>query len=1226
MATQWNSNTDSTSSPTPWTGEPTKENSVRSFARSKTVHPQSGTGETNEQIQDRRATEAKEKQESLARTKEVEKSKEVKDNYKNTVLSEKSRELKQTIGQAGDEVIGRVNKFLNEGKTQIDNLSSAETVYNPQTGKWELSNVKRNQGFDTLAQEKYQELQRLRETADTFFVQGENGQWEPREFRDVVADHYNSLDPDNRMKVDARVNKLMSLAEQINRLEQLDQGQSIEAQNLRRQLNLEDRDGTVSGLYEARQTVKDLLEGNISFSGDEGADSRTVGDILNLGLDEIRGELEKAAASSSGLFGGDYSAAIKNALDKDSEDYQKFVNEEVFFKNTISDTGKKYFNDIQTRLMGMAKDIQSSLKNVAPDLQRAMQFDPTMQEDSELLQTVFAGLDGGDPEDFTGFINDILFDPASGLALSERHKLANLIGDVMKQQGVDLGNLGEDALISNAMEELSETGTFSWINEDGTEKRLQPTGGQKALILHAANQGQEQLNKVFKDIVNGTGIDLEKTVRDLTTSKGYTALPMAIEGFMNNTIESFKTFKGSDTEKIVMNAALQATQGLSEAYARGEVSDADLNASMIEFIKNNPGIAQDTLKQKWDDAVKQNQVQATEIQKQIAQLRPAYEANLQKIAETSKNVLDRETKILQWIDDTKQKVTQEIVDNYPLAEAAFSEGDFAGKAAAYMGWSHEQLQARLPSAIKGLASMASLVQVQQTDPELYNMVEKKIKEMLPTVTNKTLQEIIKNFNPANMQASGRDNFMMDILGSGTGGTLAAMIDKALNSSILTHPQIVEARKELQTAKLSLAKSQGAYSKGMLELDKQEAVLKELSQKTSEMNILTPKNIVKTAANMARALTEDGVSATPPVFQGSAIDMGGTGQRSQVPGKLKAISGVTNEIHQGIQGDLSLKNVSGKLDGIKGFEGDLGGMKSINDITLDNEGAMDIGQVQDIKVDEAPPGGWSTTGANGGAMSGKARVNNTLVDGYYYKDPKTGATTFYADTSKMGKADTMSFLRSIGAWAEQSKDPKASNIVDSIRNKLLNKLQSATDFVAPRADANDAQMLQFLGENPNNYNPKDANNVLNNAYNEGAEYLRQVGYRDEEIAKMPRNQVIGQGKVTEDMFRDAQTEKLDAEVKKGNITPEQAKSLNEQLVNPDTLSKQIADEARRKQQAEEEARRKQAEEKAKQQQSSSGKSSRDWAEEQQQTRDNEKAVEDYNKKLKERYDPNALQVQ
>ena len=464
MATQWNSNTDSTSSPTPWTGEPTKENSVRSFARSKTVHPQSGTGETNEQIQDRRATEAKEKQESLARTKEVEKSKEVKDNYKNTVLSEKSRELKQTIGQAGDEVIGRVNKFLNEGKTQIDNLSSAETVYNPQTGKWELSNVKRNQGFDTLAQEKYQELQRLRETADTFFVQGENGQWEPREFRDVVADHYNSLDPDNRMKVDARVNKLMSLAEQINRLEQLDQGQSIEAQNLRRQLNLEDRDGTVSGLYEARQTVKDLLEGNISFSGDEGADSRTVGDILNLGLDEIRGELEKAAASSSGLFGGDYSAAIKNALDKDSEDYQKFVNEEVFFKNTISDTGKKYFNDIQTRLMGMAKDIQSSLKNVAPDLQRAMQFDPTMQEDSELLQTVFAGLDGGDPEDFTGFINDILFDPASGLALSERHKLANLIGDVMKQQGVDLGNLGEDALISNAMEELSETGTFSLTN------------------------------------------------------------------------------------------------------------------------------------------------------------------------------------------------------------------------------------------------------------------------------------------------------------------------------------------------------------------------------------------------------------------------------------------------------------------------------------------------------------------------------------------------------------------------------------------------------------------------------------------------------------------------------------------------------------------------------------------------------------------------------------------
>lgn len=1224
MSTQWSGNTGQTASPTPWTGsEPTKESSVREFGRAKTRHPQAAN-ETNESIQDRRAIESEKKKDTLARTKEQEKSKEVKDNYRNSVLAETSRELKQTIGQAGDEIIGRVNKFLNEGRTKIDNLSSAETVYNSETGRWEISNANRKQGFDTLAQEKYQELQRLRETADTFFVQNENGQWEPREFKDVVADHYNSLDPDNRMQVDARVGKLMSLAEKINRLEQLDQGQSVEAQSLRRQLALEDRDGVVSGLYEARNTVKDLLEGNISFSGDEGSDSRKVGDILNLGLDEIRSELEKAAASSSGLFGGDYSAAIKNALDKDSEDYAKFVNEEVFFKNTLANTGKQYFNDIQTRLMGMARDIQSSLKNVAPDLQRAMQFDPTLQGDSELLQTVFAGLDGGDPEDFTGFINDILFDPSSGLALTERHKLANLIGDVMKQQGVDLGNLGEDALISNAMNELSETGTFSWVNEDGTEKRLQPNGGQKALILHAASQGQEQLNKVFKDIVNGTGIDLEKTVKDLTTSKGYTALPMAIEGFMNNTIDSFRTFKGSDTEKIVMNAALQATPGLAEAYTRGEVSEADMNATMVEFIKQNPGIAQDSLKLAWDKAVEQNEVQAREIQKQIAQLRPAYEANLQKIAETSKNVLDREAKITEWLDSTRTNIRKDIADNYALAEAAFMEQDFAGVAASHLGWSRETLNARLPPAIKGLAAMSSLVKIQMEDSELYSIIEKEIKGMEDSVTNKTLKEIIKNFNPASMQESGRDNFMQDILGSGTGATLAAMIDKAIGIAVLTHPQVLTAKEELQTAKMSLAKSQGEYSKGLTELEKQEAVLKELSQKTNEMNILNPKNVVKTAANMARALTEDGVSATPPVFQGSAIDMGGTGQRGKIPGKLDAISGVTSPIHQGIQGDLNLKNVSGKLDSIKGFEGDLSGYNSINRVQLDKEGAMDIGQVQDIKIDEQPPGGWSTTGANGGAIKGKARVNNQLVDGHYYKDPRTGNTTFYADTSNMGKADSMSFLRGLGDWAEKNKDPNASNVIDNIRNKLLNKLQSATDFVAPRANANDAEMLQFLGENPNNYSPKDAQNVLNNSYNEGAEYLRQVGYRDEEIAKMPRNQVIGQGKVTEDMFRDAQKEKLDEEVKKGNITPAQAESLNQQLVNPDTLAKQIAEEARRKQQAEQEAiaKRQQAEEKRRQEEDRRRDSQ---ADEEYQKRE-QKAVDDYNKKLREQYGPNAAQVQ
>jgi len=1146
--TVWNDTKSETK--TPWgSTEPPKESEVRQFGRDKMHHPQGG-GQTNEEIQERREQESQKPIDTLSRTKEDVKSEEQRKEYKNAFLAEKARELKQTLGGTADEIIARTQRFLNEGKTKVENLSQGSTFFNKQTGKWEIGgDVQSSQGFKTLAQEKYNELKQLRETANVFFTQNEQGQWEPKEFKDVVAEHYNKLDGDSRMAVDSKVNKLMGLAEKINRLEQLGQSNSAEAQGLRRQLELADTDGVVSGLYDAKKSVEDLLSGNISFYGDEGAEAKSMGDILNLNLQEIESELEKAAAMSSGLFGGDYSAAIARSLDKDSEDYQKFMQEEKAFKNTLNEAGSSYFRELQGNLSKMAREIQSGLKGIAPDLQNAM--GEALGDYGKVAEGWFAALSEGDSDDFVGAMQDLIFDPDSGLMITERAQLARLIGDVLKKQGVDIGmDLEGDALLSNAMYELEQTGQFSWVNEDGTKVTLTPSGGQKAQIMYAAKQGQDALKKAFKGIVDGTGMDVSKVVRDVIDSPSYRGMGMVIDSFKDSVMDSFKSLKGSDTEKLLISKVLGDDAAIRQKFNNGELSEAEVNGLMLEYIKNNPKIAQDMLMSDWGNRAKDFETQSKEINREIEINSKVVAANQSKIAEHEKAIQDRMATVQNWPIDTTNKILDDIDLNTKLAVEAFNDRGFADALMFEKGLPIEQANARINSASKALGAIEGLHKIREQDPELFGSIISAVNAAIRGRQGMRGYQQLSTLDLPSMEASYRNQLMVSLLTDNSGGDIYTIISHAIGKGIQSHPKISEAKKELDSLNNKLNDTKAGNEKALADMEKQKAVMAELSKemKMSE-NIFTPKDITKAAANIANSLIKEGIS---PVRQ-EGLGLGGDGQRGKVMAPMNAMGQIADYTPTQIEGQSFTPNaVSGAKDKIGGYTGEVKG-PVIDERNFD--------QISDIVTSEqaaADPKGYPTWNVNSTAGSATINTPNGPVKGHMAVDSK-GNRVFVADVSSMDRNSVMKAIAGLGQLAKDSKNPTPNNILDNLWNKAMDIARKGTDLLAPPPNAKDIDLLEWSGVDTKDYSPAQTAQAMNNLEIENKEYLRRMGYSDDDISKMSRKDIITRGQVAKDHYADEQDKKIDEAEGAGKITPEQAESIKSQgIQNPETIDRQIED--------------------------------------------------------------------
>ena len=1083
----------------PWgIQEPTKDTSIREFGRAKTRHPQGGNV-PNEEIQDRREEEAGKPTDTLERNKEALKKTEQQESYKNAFLVEKTRELKTTLGGTADEILAKANNFLNKGKVLIDNKSTGQTVYNKETKNWELGpDIQKVQEFDTVAVAKYNELKDLRRTADVFFVKDENGLWEPRQFKDVLATHYNNLDPDERMQVDVQTTKLIGLVEKINRLEQVGMQDSAEARGLRRQLALEDTSGAVSGLYEAKKAVEALLSGDISFYGDAGVKGTSVKDILNLNLEEIKAEIEKASAMSSGLFGGNYSMALKKALDKDSEEYQTFINEEAEFKNTVGQAGRKYFLGAQDKLLAMAQDISEQMKAVAPDLEKALTGD--LGAYSDVAKAWFVALNEGDATDFVGSIHDIIFDPDSGIVLEERVKLAKLIGDVLKAKGVDLGNLEEDALITNAMVELEDTGRFTWINEDGTKITLNPNGAQKASILHASTLGPDKLKEVFLGIVEGSGMDLETTIKGLVQSKSYAALPRVIDGFKNSVIESLGTLKGSDTEKTLISEALGNAPTIRQAYNKGELSEAQVNGVVLEYIKTNPKIVQGFLDQRWDDRFKEFKVQHDELVKQANEIAAVYAKSR---AETKASAVKTSAVVKEldaWEAKSEATLKALIQDSIPSAKESLKEGNFLtfihNK---YPNWSAKELDTRADEVARGIAAISVFRGLRQQDPEMFEVANQFLVDKYNVVKSEGVfirgMEDLRKVSLPTMEDSYRQQLILNLFEHKTGDYMFYEIEGVLEAASYAHPQVYAAIREVLSYSDKIKKANEQLDLGAQEVKAQLKLLAELDESMLQVGeVFSPKQVAAAAVKMARALIDDGVAPL------QSVDMGGEGIRGKVATPHNALVGrgaySTDFEMKGMPftPTYTAEDLRSKIDLPEVT------VPTSTTPTTPNGGGTSITKEMAEVISDKPvtakiaPRDWqqsgvaasSTVTVNKDGTIGRGGGDGVQVEGFYVRSPETGEIEFFVNPKQPN--EILEGLRKASSAIKGFTDSPSTGIFSDILKLAVNAATVAGTQVFRTGDNDTKQIYNKHGQG-------DSVNGLSPAqFNEKAAYDRDLGIR------------------------------------------------------------------------------------------------------------------------------------
>lgn len=875
----------------------------REFARSVTRHPQGGNV-MNKDIQERRETEKK-PTEAPERTRDPVES-DTKDKFAASNLAMQAEELRGELGQVADEIMGYADSFLKSGEAQIGGLDSTGGVeFDPETGSYEIVGGFEQADFGQMAERKFNELQKMRQAADTFFVQDEEtGEWQPRNFRDVVAEHYNALDADAKMQVDAEVNKLISLAEKINRLEQLGEGESAEANALRRQLELEDKNGLVSGLYQAKERVEGLLSGETSFYGDEGDEGYSVADLLNLSRSDIEEELKKAAASSSGLFGGDFEAAIARTLDHESEEYQNFLQEERGFRNTLGRAGRNYFTEMKRRFTQAAGKIKQALDDVAPQIMEEMGD----SIDAELAQEWFTALSSGDADDFASVMTELIYDPDSGIDVADRRTLAKYVGDVLKSEGIDLGIDEDSALLTDAIRELEETGQITWVDENGVSTTVTPTGIDKERILIAMGKGEDALKQEFKELVNNQGIRLDKTLSQITDGGSYGSLERATEGFRDAIVGSLDTFKGSESEEAL---AYAASGGNPEAF--NQMSDAEKSQYMLDYLQANPQITEEIIKSKVTDAQSTFEQQKKTLESQFETLGAAYNQGLEKVRDTLERLGEAQGDTSESFNAYKQEISQGIED---LAEKQYRQ--LSGTQRVYdMLQDGTLTENELKSTSHLVSQMEYLRLLQQQGNDVYSAVERKL---TPDQRNYLKEYVSPDYRDASIgnQLSYRNSIVNGMLSSAAknDGRIDAfnrVLSSAIGSlSMNDVPSVANYIDQIQKDSQMTREAGRKYQKGLSQIENKRNVLGELEGRFKETleGMINPETIGRAAQTIARQLEEQGASSM------QAVDLGGTGQRQDIVENVDPLQQVRADIPtpdynyqmQAVEGDLNTVDV------------------------------------------------------------------------------------------------------------------------------------------------------------------------------------------------------------------------------------------------------------------------------------------------------------------------------
>ena len=534
--------------------------------------------------------------------------------------------LQANLGTFATKLQGSINKYLQGGVTADVNASLAEGS-SPQyiDGKWVAPSAEVNSDLTGVLGEKLAQQQNVQAAATPFV--GQNFENVLEKFADT--DGNGILDAQEQ----AFLNQSFGIVNALRRLDQLDP-YSPEAEALRMQLQLQDREGMVSGLQTAMDKYNAISGQHIAGAA---GDDRTLENLINMSSTDVLSELQKATTGATGLFSGDAASSIKSSVDEAARQYSGAAQEEAGAMQAITDTTSKWLQDYESKLESSRSTINdmflSSAQGISADLEAEKAAAALRGEDTKWIDQAkqwFTDLQTGVKDGSRNFSDVLqqLLASDSGMAPEAKATLKKWLGQTI---GEDTQSQGE---LATLLKQVTDQGYALTQDENGNTKRINFTSSDKQQIAGIladdgldATQKQDAIQAIIADKSGALGQDLAKDTKQVTDLITDGQFKNAMSTFRTSMVESLKSFKNAAV-KDVYNQIIASGVDPTTMGAEGVQATITQRADeQLKAVNTAADVASKQIQTVIDSTTKDKQ----EIQGMLTTFGPIYTAGVTNI-------------------------------------------------------------------------------------------------------------------------------------------------------------------------------------------------------------------------------------------------------------------------------------------------------------------------------------------------------------------------------------------------------------------------------------------------------------------------------------------------------------------------------------------------------------------------------------------------------------------
>ena len=466
-------------------------------------HPMSGNQSNQLLAEQSAANKALDTQrKGIASTQQVQQQQAIAPQAQTQAGSAAAGSMQKNLTTFSNRLAAKVNNLLSGGdvnKLAIADSAELQPVWDEATQQFVIPDIGEI-GYDTeaLAQQKQQELAGIQQEMSPLFDYqqiGEQINVQAKSFEDVLK-QFADLDGDGQLDPEEQryLNDSFQIATAIQRLEKLNPD-SPESISLRRQLQMMDEQGLVSGIYRAMDQYRALTgEGKgPEFYGELGQGNFNIESLINMNQDAWEAELNKALIGQESLFGQDFESALTQnrlrsnfakSLAFDAETRNALTQAARYWGDQTKETLEQYYTEINEGFQEAYPKLQQYFQGLIQSGEAEGQNTDNLKAALQWFDDIAAGKDGNDP---AKAISQLISDPDSGLAMSQRQVLSKWIGEM---SGTDLGSTG---IIAGVLNSIRETGGIDIAMDDPNTPEI-----ERAKIEFSDNE-RLQVAKVLAD-------------------------------------------------------------------------------------------------------------------------------------------------------------------------------------------------------------------------------------------------------------------------------------------------------------------------------------------------------------------------------------------------------------------------------------------------------------------------------------------------------------------------------------------------------------------------------------------------------------------------------------------------------------------------------------------------------------------------------------------------------